>query len=73
MNSEDNSIFQMYKAKPDKEEFRYVLTTRSTCFECVKEYPDELRLVDAEVFIRNGKVYLKKYLEKWDCLKEMVK
>jgi uncharacterized radical SAM superfamily Fe-S cluster-containing enzyme len=27
----------------------------------VKEYPDELRLVDAEVFIRDGKVYLKKF------------
>jgi len=44
-----------------KDEYRYVLTTRSACFECVKQYPDEMRLVDAEVFIRDGKVYLKKF------------
>lgn len=44
-----------------KDEYRYVLTTRSTCFQCVKQYPDELKLVDAEVFIRDGKVYLKKF------------
>jgi hypothetical protein len=44
-----------------EDEYRYVLTTRSTCFQCVKQYPDDLRLVDAEVFIRDGKVYLKKF------------
>lgn len=48
-------------AESGKDEHRYVLTTRSTCFQCVKQYPDELRLVDAEVFIRDGKVYLKKF------------
>ncbi len=48
-------------AESAKDEYRYVLTTRSACFQCVKQYPDELRLVDAEVFIRDGKVYLKKF------------
>ena len=63
MGLDGNDVFQMYsgdkKAPPD--EYRYVLTTRSTCFECVKKYPDEIMLVDAEVFIRHGKVYLKKF------------
>ena len=60
---EEKTGFPMFKdvGEPEKDEYRYVLTTRSTCFKCVKEYPDEFRLVDAEVFIRNGKVYLKKF------------
>jgi uncharacterized radical SAM superfamily Fe-S cluster-containing enzyme len=62
MGMEGNEIFPMYtnEGESRKNEYRYVLTTRSTCFKCVKEYPDEMRLVDAEVFIRDGKVYLRK-------------
>ena len=47
--------------KTGREEFQYMSTTRSTCFQCVNAYPDEIRLVDAEIYVKNGKVYMKKF------------
>jgi len=44
-----------------REDFQYMSTTRSTCFACIQAYPDEIRLVDAEIYIKNGKVYMKKF------------
>jgi uncharacterized radical SAM superfamily Fe-S cluster-containing enzyme len=44
-----------------REEYQYISTTRSTCFECFNQYPEEIRLVDAEIYAKNNKVYMKKF------------
>jgi uncharacterized radical SAM superfamily Fe-S cluster-containing enzyme len=45
---------------PDAD-YVYVGLTRSACHHCQAELPDEIRLVDAEIIIRSGRVYLRKH------------
>ncbi|MCP4630029.1 MAG: radical SAM protein [bacterium] len=47
--------------KSGREEFQYLSTTSSMCFECVKKDPNEIKIVDAEIYLKNGKIFLKKF------------
>ena len=50
-----------FDEKSGREGFQYFSMTRSTCFECVKSNNQEIKLVDAEIFFKDGKTYLKKF------------
>jgi hypothetical protein len=41
--------------------YLYAGFTRSACHHCQAEQPDDIRLVDAEILIRDGRVYMRKH------------